>query len=1054
MKVIDAAFNRSRVVLLVFFMILVAGAVAYIDIPKEAEPDVPIPIFYVSMTHEGIAPEDAERLLVRPMEKELQSLEGLKEMRATAGEGHASVTLEFSAGFDADEALLDIREKVDLAKSELPPDANEPRVIELNVALFPVLSIALSGPVPERKLVSIARNLQDRIEALSGVLEAEISGDREEMMEVIIDPTFMESYDITFQDVFSLVQNNNQLVAAGALDTGAGRMVLKVPGVIEDIKDVMSLPFKVVNDTVVTLKDAVYVRRTFKDPDGFARMGGDRAVVIDVSKRLGANIIETVEAVRQIVEEDSESWPETLNVTLMQDKSVSIRDMLGDLQNNVIFAVVLVMIVIIAVLGVRSAFLVGMAIPGSFFAGILVIYWLGLTINIVVLFSLILVVGMLVDGAIVTIELADRKIGEGLDRKEAFAFAAKRMAWPIIASTATTLVVFAPLLFWPGMMGEFMKYLPVTVLCTLIASLFMALLFIPVLGGVIGSKTVKDTSSIEAIRVAENGNLADVKGATGQYLRFLEKLLHHPGKVLFAALVFLGLSFTAFGMFGKGVEFFPDIDPDFIQVQVQARGDLSVYERDNLVKRVENLLLDMDVFKAVYSRTLGGANTQQDMPSDVIGVIQLEFINWRLRPTASEIIEKIRPILGNVAGVKIQVRKAESGPSSGKPVEVEIRSFSSEKLSIGAQKIINLMNEIGGFVDMEDDRPLPGIEWRLNIDREKAARYGADVSILGHAVQLLTTGLKLAEYQPDDADEELDIRLRFQHNDRSLENLMQLRVPTSIGHIPVNNFITFETVQKTGNINRTDSRRVMTVKADVDEGILVDRQVQLLKDAVAKSDFDPDVRVYFKGQDEDQKESGSFLTNAFLIAIFMMTTILLTQFNNFYQVLLVLSAIVFSTAGVFLGLLITGNPFGIVMSGIGVIALAGIVVNNNIILIDTYNDLKGKGLPIIEAVLRTAAQRMRPVLLTSVTTILGLLPMVFAMNIDFVNQDISFGAPSMQWWIQLSSAIAGGLAFATVLTLVLTPCLLVLGDTLSVKHGFKKVYSFLINLPLGKGKAE
>lgn len=1039
MKVIDAAFDRSRVVLLVFFMILVAGAVAYINIPKEAEPDIPIPIFYVSMSHEGISPKDAERLLVRPMEKELQSLEGLKEMRATAGEGHASVTLEFSAGFDADEALLDIREKVDLAKSELPPDADEPRVIELNVALFPVLSIALSGSIPERQLIKIAQNLQDKIEALSGVLEAQISGDREEMLEVVIEPTFMESYDITFQDVYSLVQNNNQLIAAGALDTGAGRMVLKVPGVIENIRDVMSLPFKIVNDTVVTLEDAVYVRRTFKDPDGFARMGGERAVVLDVSKRLGANIIETVADVRQIVAEESENWPETLNVTLMQDKSVSIRDMLSDLQNNVIFAVILVMVVIIAVLGVRSAFLVGMAIPGSFLAGILVIYWMGLTINIVVLFSLILVVGMLVDGAIVTIELADRKIGEGLGRKEAFAFAAKRMAWPIIASTATTLVVFAPLLFWPGMVGEFMKYLPVTVLCTLIASLFMALLFIPVLGGVIGSKTVEDTSSLAAIRAAEDGDLADVRGATGQYLRFLEKLLHHPGKVLLTALMFLGLSFTAFGMFGKGVEFFPDVDPDFIQVQVQARGDLSVYERDVLVKRVENRLLGMDVFEAVYSRTFGGANVQQDMPSDVIGVIQLEFINWRLRPTAPEIIETVRSKLSDIAGIKVQVRKEESGPSSGKPVEVEIRSFSSEKLSIGAQKIIDLMSEIGGFVDVEDDRPLPGIEWRMKIDREKAARYGADVSILGSAVQMLTTGLKLAEYQPDDADEELDIRLRFQQNDRSLENLMQLRVPTSIGHIPVNNFITFETAQKTGEINRTDSRRVMMVKADVGEGALVDKQVQLLKDAVASSDFDPDVKVYFKGQDADQKEAGSFLANAFLVAIFMMTTILLTQFNNFYQVFLVLSAIVFSTAGVFIGLLITGNPFGVVMSGIGVIALAGIVVNNNIILIDTYNDLKGQGLPIIEAVLRTAAQRMRPVLLTSVTTILGLLPMVFAMNIDFVNQDISFGAPSMQWWIQLSSAIAGGLAFATVLTLVLTPCLLVLGDTFSARNGFKRV---------------
>ncbi len=1033
MKVIDAAFDRSRVVMLSFVMILISGALSYIAIPKESEPDIPIPTFYVSMFHEGIAPEDAERLLVRPMEQELQALEGLKEMSAIAGESHASVTLEFSAGFDPDEALLDIREKVDLARSELPPDAEEPRVIELNVALFPVISVALSGPVPERQLVNIARDLQDKIEALPGVLEAEIGGDREEMMEVVVNPSVMESYDITFQDIAALLQNNNRLIAAGAIDSGAGRMVLKVPGVIEDIDDVMNLPIKTLNETVVTFKDVVSIRRVFKDPEGFARIKGEGSVVLEVSKRLGANIIETIDLVREVIEEEQKLWPETIKVTFMQDKSVNIKDMLKDLQNNVLSAIVLVMIVVVAALGVRPAFLVGMAIPGSFLAGILLIYSIGLTINIVVLFSLILVVGMLVDGAIVTIELADRKIGEGLERAEAYAFAAKRMSWPIIASTATTLAVFFPLLFWPGMVGEFMKYLPITVLFTLMASLFMALIFIPVLGGLLGSKTVGDMGSLEAIKAAESGDLKQIKGSTGKYLRYLETLLHHPAKVLLAAIVFLIMTFVAFGTFGKGVEFFPDVEPDFIQVQVQARGDLSVFEKDKLVKRVEQRILGMDVFKSVYSRTFGNTNNQQNMPEDVIGVIQLEFINWRLRPPASEVIDNVREKLSDVAGIKVQVRKAESGPSAGKPVEVEVRSTSMTKLTESIKQVRGLMNDIGGFVDLEDSRPLPGIEWRLEIDREQAARSGADVSVLGSAVQLLTTGLKVGEYQPDDASEELDIRLRFPTDERSLEQLMQLRVPTPLGHIPVDNFVRFETAQKTGNINRVDGRRVMTIKADVEEGLLVDQQVKLLKEAVANTTFDPAVSVHFKGQDEDQKEAGDFLLKAFLTAIFMMTTILVTQFNSFYQAILVLSAIIFSTAGVLLGLLVTGNPFGIVMGGIGVIALAGIVVNNNIVLIDTFNDLKKSGMEPMEAVLRTAAQRMRPVLLTSITTILGLLPMVFAMNIDLINADIAFGAPSTQWWIQLSSAIAGGLAFATVLTLILTPCLLILGERLTYK---------------------
>lgn len=1041
MQIIDAAFNRSRVVMMVFVMLMIAGAFSYIAIPKESDPDIPIPTFYVSMNHEGISPEDAERLLVRPMEKELQSVDGLKEMRSISSEGHASIILEFEAGLDGDQAMLDIREKVDLVRSELPPETEEPRLVEFNVALFPVISVALSGPLPERALVKIAQNLQDKLEALPTVLEANIGGDREEMMEVIIEPTLMEDYNITFQDISLLLTNNNQLIAAGALDTGAGRMVVKVPGVIENINDVMSLPVKTVGDTVVTFKDVVSIRRTFKDPESFARIKGENAVVLEISKRLGANIIETITEVRRIVEKEQTNWPSSMQVTFMQDKSEDIRDMLSDLQNNIISAIVLVMVVVIAALGVRPALLVGMAIPGAFLIGILVIYAMGLTINIVVLFSLILVVGMLVDGAIVTIELADRKIAEGATSKQAYAFAAKRMAWPIITSTATTLLVFVPLLFWPGMIGEFMKFMPITVLCTLFASLFMALIFLPVLGSLISGKKASKTQSIETIPTSENDKLVTSKGIKGRYLRLLNLLLHHPAKVLGAALIFLVLTFIVFINFGKGVEFFPDIEPSVIQVQVQARGDLSVYEKDALVKRVEDKLLNMEVFQAIYSRTFSNTDNQQDMPADVIGVIQLEFVNWRLREPASEIIKQVRSRLSDVAGVKAQVRKEESGPSAGKPVEIEIRSTNPEKLAVAVEQLEQLMDKVGGFIDIEDDRPLPGIEWRIEIKRELAAKFGADVSSLGSAVQMLTTGLKLAEYQPDDADEELDIRLRYADDKRHLEELSQLRIPTNMGHIPISNFISVDRAQKIGSINRVDSRRVLTIKSEVKEGVLVDQQVQHLKEAVKNSAFDPDIDIHFKGEDKEQKEAGAFLSNAFLIAIFMMATILVAQFNSFYQAGLVLSAIIFSTAGVLLGLLLTNNPFGIVMGGIGVIALAGIVVNNNIILIDTYNDLKAQNIPPMEAILRTAAQRLRPVLLTSITTILGLIPMVFAITIDFINQDIAFGAPSTQWWIQLSTAVAGGLAFATLLTLLLTPCLLMIGDNLSQKKILNRLLS-------------
>lgn len=1030
--IINAAFSRGRTIVLTFVMILLMGGNAYLTIPKESEPDVTIPTMYVTVSHEGISPDDAERLLVRPLEKELQAIEGIKEMRSTAAEGFASVILEFDAGFDPDQAIQDVREKVDIAKAELPPDSDEPHVTEVNFALFPVLTVVLSGTAPERTLVNIARDLQDTIEALPGVLEVDIGGDREEVMEVIADPSVMETYDISYIDLYSLVQRNNRLVAAGALETGAGRMVLKVPGVIEDIEDVLNLPVKVVGDTVVTFKDVATVRRTFKDATGFARVAGNPAVVLEISKRSGANIIETIETVRGIIAAEQSTWPPGIAVSYLQDKSERIREMLGDLQNNVVAAIVLVMIVIIAALGVRPALLVGLAIPGSFLAGILALNGMGMTLNMVVLFSLILVVGMLVDGAIVTTELADRKMAEGSGRRQAYAQAAQRMSWPIIASTATTLAVFIPLIFWPGMVGEFMKYLPITVLVTLAASLAMALVFIPVLGGVIGGRSGTDSASLAAIAAAESGDLSGIRGLSGVYLRGLNLLLRRPAMTFGIAVLLMIGAYAAYIGFGRGIEFFPHVEPDFAQVQVQARGDLSVQERDALVRRVEQRLLGVAELKTVYARTNGGGQQwQSDTPEDVIGIIQLELVNWRERRPAAQILPELRERTADIAGIRIQIREQESGPSGGKPIQIELSARDPDKLIPAVEQVQTLLGEIGGFVDTEDSRPLPGIEWRLRVDREQAARYGADVALLGDAVKMITSGVQLAEYRPDDADDELDIRLRFPFDERNLERLNHLRIPTTLGQVPISNFITLEPAPNTGTLNRTDGRRVMTIKTDVAEDLLVDDQVRKIKAALPQADLDPAVAVTFKGQDEDQREAMAFLVNAFITAIFLMTAILLTQFNSFYQAGLVLSAIVFSTAGVLLGLLVTGQPFGIVMGGIGVIALAGIVVNNNIVLIDTFNDLKKRGLEPMEAILRTAAQRMRPVLLTSITTVLGLLPMVFGINIDLIGRNLSIGAPSSQWWTQLSSAIAGGLTFATMLTLVLTPALLMLGENVS-----------------------
>jgi len=1031
---ISAFINRPRPVILILALLILAGMTSYVSVPKEAEPDIDIPQIYVNIIHEGISPEDAERLLLRPMETELRSIEGLKEMRATGAEGSGVIILEFDAGFDADQALTDVREKVDLARNELPADSEEPFVQEINTSLIPVITVMLHGPVPERTLVAIGRQLRDELESIPGVLSADIGGDREELLEVIVDPVALESYNLNYADLISYVSRNNRLVAAGALDSGEGRFSVKVPGVIEDLNDLLTLPVKTDGLRTVTFEDVATVRRTFKDPTSFARLNGEKSIALEITKRSGANILEVVDTVKATVLGASQldTWPENLEITFTSDNSEQVRIMLNDLVNNVAIAVILVMIVILGALGIRSAGLVGVAIPGAFLSGILVIYMMGYSMNIVVLFSLIMAVGMLVDGAIVVVELAERNMKNGYSPKLAFTEAAKRMAWPITASTATTLAVFMPLLFWPGLIGEFMKYLPITLLVTLSASLFMALLFVPTVGSLLKNKnsnpdlsemtTIKEVDFLEESRQ----NIQEMDAFTAGYIAVLHRALHWPVMVLATAVVFLIGTIMLYSAVGRGTEFFTDVEPEFAVLNIHSRGDLSVNERDALVAEVENRILDMAEFESIYTRS--GISLGNDIDEDVIGRIQLSLVDWELRRPAAQIMAEVRERTQDIPGIIVEPQVQESGITSGKPIQVELTAVNTSLLPEAVERLRQGMNELGEFVDITDSRPLPGIDWKMQVDRQEAARFGTDITTIGSAIQLITNGIMLGDYRPDDADDEVDIRVRFPETMRNIAMLDRLTVNSMIGNVPVSNFMTREASPRVGNIQRTDGNRVLNIAADVPDDVLSNDKVQQLQDWVGAGNLDPEVRVNFKGESEDQQEAEQFLSQAFGAALFLMAIILVTQFNSFYQALLILSAVIFSTIGVLLGLLIMDQPFSIVMSGIGVISLAGIVVNNNIVLIDTYNLIKKKGAEAVEAAILTCSQRLRPVLLTTVTTILGLMPMTLGMNFDLINRHIQIGGPSTQWWTQLASAITFGLAFATVLTLIMTPAMLVLGD--------------------------
>jgi multidrug efflux pump len=1015
---IDYAIDHARLTIATLVFLLCAGLVAYVTIAKEAEPDVKIPMIYVQLSQRGISPEDAERLLLRPVETQLKSVGNVKEMRSTAFEGGGFVLLEFEAGFDSNAALADVRAKVDQAKHDLPRDVDEPQVTEVNLSLYPVLVVGLSGEVPERTLLRIARNAKNVIEQAPGVLSAELRGARDEAVEIILDPALISSYGLSVEQLGTLTQSFNTLIAAGALEGETGRFAVKVPSLFEKPQDILNIPVVASSKASVTLLDIAEVKPTFKDATSITRVDGRPAMTIEVSKRTGANLIETVDSVKEIVRALQRTWPASVHVTFTQDKSKVIRQMLGDLQNAVLTGVLLVAIVILFALGFRASLFIGIAIPASFLAGVLGLHLAGLTINIVVLFSLILAVGMLVDDAIIVSEFAERRMAEGVPPRAAYALAAKRMAGPVIAATATRIAAFSPLLFWPGVVGQFMKYLPITLIATLSASLAVALFFTPTLGALLGKAAA-----------GSHGGRAEGQGSAqaadrGLYMRTVRLALRHPGSTLALAACLLVVVQLAYGRLGRGVEFFPDVEPDYGQVIVHARGNLALEEKNRLLAEVERRVLAFDGLKTVYARIGEQPRGTSELTEDTIGVIQFEFADWRTRPPARAIMDAIREKTADIPGILIEVTAPRAGPPTGKPIQVQVSTVDAAVLPAAAEKVAAIVRAHPDIRDLDDGKPLPGIDWRIEVAKAEAAKYGASIAGVGSTIQLVTNGLKATEYRPVDSDKSVDILVRFPPDKRSLDQIDDLRVQTQMGHVPIGNFVERVAAPRVGYINRVNANRVRTVAANVAEGVQSAKVQAEITRELARANLGPGVTFKLKGEDEERAKAAAFLLKAFGTAIFLIFAILLAQFNKLTSVGLVLTAVVLATFGVLLGLLLTGQAFGVVMTGIGVIANAGVIVNNNIVLIDTYDRLRREGVAACEAILETCRERARPVVLTATTAILGVLPIAFGMNIEFLSREITVGAPATQWWINLSTAMVFGLGFATMLTLIVTPAAL------------------------------
>jgi len=1021
-----------RTVVFLMMIVISIGLLTYINIAKDAEPDIDIPLIYIGVAHQGISPEDAERLIVKPLENQLKTIEGLEDMMATAVNGFGSVMLEFDIKFDKDKALGDVREKVDMVKSKLPSDAEEPVVIEFNMAEMPTLVISLSGDVPDRTLFYHAKRLQTKIEAIPGILEAPITGDREDLMEILVSPSKLENYNISLMDLIKSITSNNRLVAAGSIDKGQGKFSIKVPAVYESAQDVYNLVIFSSGEGTVTLGDVAEIRKTYKDTESYARVNGKPAVALQIKKRIGENVLDINKIVRKESKKYTDNLSENIKIDFTSDNSDYILEMLSSLQAAVINAIVSVMILIIAALGIRSALMVGISIPTSFLLAITILGATGGYINMMVMFGLLVSVGLLVDGSIVMVEYADRKMAEGLNRLDAYTQSYKRMLWPIVSSTATTLAAFLPLILWPGVSGEFMKWMPFMVSLVLISSLFSALIFIPVMGSLFGK-----TEQTNITKLNENFDVKQLTGYTKVYVKILARLIKAPIVTIVSSVIIVAVLFNLYTNFNAGARYSVEGDTNQMTVHVIARGNLSPSQKLTLALEVEDTVRSVKGIKTA-STIIGGGSVDQmimsdaESRSDEIAMMMIELNPVQERRHADILREEILKKTSSIPGIFVEAYKIERKPESGKDIQLELTSSNNIELAKVTEKLSNKLKAMDGVIEVDDTRSLPGIEWVIKVDRELAGKYGVDVSIIGAIVQLVTNGILVDKYRPDDSEDEVDIRVRFPKEYRQLEQFDQLRIPTPDGAVPLSNFVKRIPQQRVSSIDRENGSRILKVRANTSIDPVTGKKILPfdknleISDWIKSQNFSNQVNIKFAGTNEDGEESAAFLGRAMLGALFLMFVILLTQFNSFYQAAITLSTVVLSTVGALTGLLITGQVFSVIMSGLGIVSLAGIIVNNSIVLIDTYNRLKDDKVDPIETIIHSAAQRLRPILLTTATTMIGLTPVALQITIDWFGRSIEFGGLMSAWWVPFSTAVIWGLGFSSLLTLFLIPTLLAL----------------------------
>ena len=1091
MIITDIAVRKRISVIVMIFVITFFGIVAYQSLPRESSPDITIPYIFISTRYPGVAPEDIEKSITIPIEKKLKGLEAVKHIRSSSMEGISSIVIEFVAGTDIDEVLPKTKDKVDMAKPDLPSDLeNDPEVMEINISELPILVLSLSGKVDLVRLKEMAEDLEEEIETIPGVLEAEITGGLEREIRVEPYPDKLAYYNLSILGLQKVIADENLNISGGSIRMGDGRFQLRVPGELKSPEEIYGLIVGIHEGRPVYLKDVAKVADGFKDETGRSRLNGNPAVNIQVKKRAGENIPRITEEIDRIIERKKPFWPAATTITKLMDEAENIQSMVVDLENNIITGLILVIVVLFFVMGVRNAVLVSLAIPFSMLISFIILHILSITLNMVVLFSLTLALGMLVDNAIVIVENIFRYMEQGVPRVQAAVRATGEVAQPVAASTLTTVAAFFPLLFWTGIMGEFMKYLPITLIITLSSSLFVALVINPALASIFllppHNRRSSNTIKVRAEEIEKSGEEPiTVRGPfLGAYRKLLRSALNHRSAVLLLAfLIVISMAMLWVYRVGleKTVEFFPPIEPDSVYINMDMPEGADLEYSDRIARQVEIALCmgaghglaspdedpaqcyhqgvtgkshvlrngnqvigptDMTDVKHIYSRTVavtGGQSVFENNSPNHIG-IQFYDLEERRDPS-SKTIEEIRHRIQDVPGAKISVAEQEQGPPTGAPINIEVTGDNLHVLGRLSHEVGKALEKMPFVQDIRDDYIAGSPTVKVRIDRQRAAMFGLSTNTIGFALKVAFNGIRVSTYR--EGDEDYDITVQLSDADRrKTDVLRELLLPTPGGMIPLSTIAKFEVTGGLSQINRIDHERVVTVKANVDEtqvpGPVVRAQAEKL---LSGFKWPPGYKVRFTGELDMQKESEEYLSKAFVAAIFLIIIILVSQFNSISQPLIIMTSLILSIGGVLLGLTVMGYPFGIIMTGVAIFSLAGVVVNNAIVLIDYTNRLRERGMHTKEAIIAAGCTRLRPVLLTAITTILGLLPMVTGISFDFHKMEISWISESSQFWSSMAISVIFGLALSTVLTLVVVPALysLVYTTSRATERGVKSI---------------